>query len=135
MFCTRCGVWNADSVNFCRRCGARFNTTPAAAPRIAYASPYPYAAPACRPDEARESATPYFVWSLVLFFFINVLGTPLSAAAAVCAARANAHGCLDPESKLASAKMLCIAATIIDAATLAVIILLTVMYAIHHAGL
>lgn len=138
MFCSRCGVWNADNANFCRRCGAKTGVSVSSQP-TRYPSPYTLSQPlypsAARGADDSRAANPYFIWSIVLFFCLNVLGTPLAAAGAVCASRAHAVGCADSDEKIASAKMFCVAATVIDVATLAVMILLSVIFIMHKGAL
>jgi hypothetical protein len=62
---------------------------------------------------------------------LNPLGTPLCAAAAVFAARANS-GCEDSAEMIRRAKILCLAAAFIDAAAIIAMISLSLLSSAGH---
>lgn len=80
-----------------------------------------------------KSSTSLFVWSLILFFLFNIVGTPLAAVAAIYAAMANARDAQDRETKRTKSKVLCIVATCVDALTLLFFIALLIWkYRFNH---
>lgn len=106
-YCIRCGVAIDDSDRFCRYCGqdqmpAGYAGVPAVVERS-----YP--------------VVPVFVWSLILFFCVNPVGTPLAAVSAVLTTAANAERPAGI-SRLRAARLLCIIATAADAVTLLTLI-------------
>ena len=62
----------------------------------------------------------FLVWSIILFFCFNVIGTPLAVAAGIYAAIAIDPSCENPSKACGKAKALCIAGTCADALTLSV---------------
>jgi hypothetical protein len=128
-FCVRCGTRLDDTDNFCRHCGmpiaaAAPNNTFYSRP-AAYQPAAPYDAavniqPGFMPPAAIETynAKPYFIWSIILFFLINFIGTPLAVLGALYASMANDPNCENRGEKLTYSRILCVAATCIDAATL-----------------
>lgn len=102
-YCTRCGAAIDEIDRFCRFCGqsqipAGYAGVPAAV-------------------ERKYPAVPVFVWSLILFFCVNPVGTPLAAVSAVLTTAANADRPAGI-SRLRTARLLCIIATAADAVTL-----------------
>lgn len=117
-YCTRCGTAIDDTDRFCRYCGQ--NQQPAAYAGIpaAHGRTYP--------------AAPVFVWSLILFFFVNPVGTPLAAVSAVFATAANADRTAG-NSRLRTARLLCILAAAADAVTLLLLITAGALAALEPA--
>lgn len=133
-FCKRCGLPLKDNHNYCSQCGAPVNGSypdrvPAMEAPYAADRTYRPAAPAYR---SGNPALPYMIWSVILFFCLNVIGTPLAVAAALYAAMANDPACERPEEKRNNSKLLCIAATVIDAITFLLMITLLVLHLISY---
>ena len=115
--CPHCGAPILPYQNFCTTCGLGLQTENAAhppAPMPGGALPYPPV-----PDPT-ERAIPYFVWSLLLFFFLNPLGAPLAIVASLFAARA--HAAPHKTQDLHIARLLCILSTVITGGTLVVLV-------------
>lgn len=146
-YCVRCGRPIDDSARFCPCCGARqpFSEPPAfqspvrlpgsafdgaragnEAPAVIPASNCCALVPVYnRPlvPAHKKGVVAYLVWSIVLLFFCNIIGTPFAAAAALYALAADAGDYADCEKRLAKASTLCIIATVINVATLVFLIL------------
>lgn len=106
-YCMRCGAKLEERDRYCPVCGLRQWVAPAAA-----------AAPA---GEAALGSLPrsgtLLAWSLILFFLVNPIGTPLAAAAMLCTALGHTG---DPGTagRLRTARILCVAAGAADGITL-----------------
>ena len=119
LICKRCGAPLEENYIFCRNCGL-----PVAEP--VYQTPVTVYNPA--PIVKKPSAIPYFIWSIILFFCFNIIGTPLAIVAACYASFANAPECENPQKKLKTAKHLCIAATCVDGVTICFFISALIIY-------
>lgn len=73
----------------------------------------------------KKGVIPYLVWSLLLLPFCNIIGTPFAVAAAFFVLAADAGEYSDCERRLNKASLLCIIATVINAATLIFLIFST----------
>mgnify|MGYP003365152917 CR=1 FL=1 len=122
--CPRCGAPILPYQNFCTACGLNLQPGTATHPPASAAAPGGALTPLSAPDPA-ERAIPYFVWSLLLFFFLNPLGAPLAIVAAFYATRA--HAAPQKKQDLYIARLLCILSTVITGGTL--VILVTVLIA------
>jgi len=118
--CNRCGAPLNESFNFCRRCGLPVQSRD-------FLSVY---RPCYIPPAAaiKSSTLPYLIWSIILFFFFNIIGTPLAIAGAMYASMANDPECEKPEKKLRKSKILCITATCFDAVTLCFLVAALIIY-------
>lgn len=136
-YCMRCGKQLNDDDHFCPACGlaqSAFNTqqprfsplqyqhppVPRQGPGFnAYSQPVYRGVPACTiPKKKPQTAVPLLVWSMIMVFIINPLGTPAAAVAAITAAIVNAEpDAPNAKRKTMTALLLCVAATAIDLAT------------------
>lgn len=92
--------------------------------------------PSAAPQKGR-SALPFFIWSMILIFIANPLGTPLGIVGAIFASGANALKEKDPDEadgKISVAKTICIAVTCIDAVCILSLISFAVVYLLNHPG-
>ncbi|MDR3644844.1 MAG: zinc-ribbon domain-containing protein [Clostridia bacterium] len=97
-----------------------------------YAGPRPAAAPS--PKSVLRS-TSYFVWSMILIFIINPIGTPLAIVGAVFSSEAHASADLETaREKLHITKVICIAVTCVDALCLIVLVLFAIYYFLRSSG-
>lgn len=118
--CSRCGANIWPYQNYCTNCGQDLHLAQAvisdnSAPNTAFISTV---SPA---QNAAGRSIPYFIWSLILFFFFNPLGMPLAIAAPIYSTRVHA-GNQDVQN-LRTARLLCILSTIITGGTLLIIII------------
>ncbi len=116
--CPRCGAPTEPDQHFCTRCGLRLNGPKAAQPEFPIASASGGAAVAGRLPVSpfTPSATPYFIWSLVLFLLLNPIGAPLALAALFYTIEAHAgHQSFQAIEK---ARLLCLVSTVITGATI-----------------
>ena len=141
-YCTRCAAPLADADACCARCGAWQPLAPAAPVYSApvYVPPTWAAAPAQPKTPPEPPAHPVgavgtFLWGLLLSMVANPVGTPLAMAgagiAASCTAR-NARG--DTRARLRTSKLLCIAASVVDACSVVAVIALIVYAASQYGG-
>jgi hypothetical protein len=145
-FCQRCGARLNDNEETCRNCGlfqalrsdaavntpAQFEASnrPFNPQFLRQTASMPYNIPTIKiRQRSSNAALGFFIWSLILFFFINIIGTPLAVAAAFFAAAANAPESYERDKKLFYAKLLCIIATVVDALTLLVMIAMAILSA------
>lgn len=120
-FCPRCGAKLLPYQNSCTNCGLNLHTaqqlcTPANP--VTQTRPTP-SQPS--PVSVSKRSTPYFVWSVILFLFLNPLGAPLAIMASIYSSRAHA-GNPDLEN-IRMARLLCILSTVITAVTLLILVL------------
>lgn len=116
-YCINCGRALADYCNYCYICGA-------AQPQNTWAcSGAPSTCTALVPVCTKPSVParlkgqiPILVWSLILVPLLNIVGTPLAAAAAILCVIADSAGGEEGYKKLDTALYLCIIATVFDAA-------------------
>ncbi len=80
-------------------------------------------------QKKRHVSLGLLIWSVALFFFPNLLGTPLCAAAALFAAMSNEQGAQDSARKRRISLILCVVATIVDADTVIAAVLFAVFAA------
>jgi uncharacterized membrane protein YvbJ len=122
-FCVKCGQQLEDLEAVCKNCGL--------------VQPYfPPDMPAAtkRDISSRSGATLYLVWSIILIFLLNPVGTPLGIISTFFAASANSQDSdEEAQKKLRVSKILCITATCADAVTLCLLIFY-IAFTIAHLG-
>lgn len=118
--CPHCGAATQPYQNFCTTCGLDLRTAAAECSCASKSEVIP-TLPFSPAPNTSSPAIPFFVWSLILFFFLNPLGAPLAVVASLYAA--HAHAGAEKKQNLHMARLLCILSTIITGGTLLILII------------